>query len=91
MADETSFPRLAARTRGFTLGQPRSVQVSADGRRVLFLRTRGATDPVKCLWQLDAASGNESLVADPDQLLHGAQEALTPEERARRERAREAA
>ncbi|MDP9241035.1 MAG: prolyl oligopeptidase family serine peptidase [Actinomycetota bacterium] len=89
MVAELSFPRLAARTRSFTLGQPRSVRVSPDGRHVLFLRTRGGTDPVKCLWQLDPSSGAETLVADPHELLHGAEEDLTPEERARRERARE--
>ncbi|MEP6697272.1 MAG: prolyl oligopeptidase family serine peptidase [Pseudonocardiales bacterium] len=89
MASEVSFPRLAARTRRFSLGQPRSAQVSADGARVLFLRTRSGTDPVKCLWQLDCESGAEQLLADPDTLLHGAPESLTPEEQARRERLRE--
>jgi dipeptidyl-peptidase-4 len=89
MPPEVSFPRLSARTQRFTLGQPRSARVSPDGQRVLFLRTRGSTDPVKCLWQLDAASGAERLVADPVALLEGAKESLTQEERARRERLRE--
>ncbi|MBO0513946.1 S9 family peptidase, partial [Streptomyces beijiangensis] len=33
------FPRQFARTRRFTLGAPRDFTVSADGERVLFLRS----------------------------------------------------
>lgn len=81
-----SFPRQHARTRGFTLGRPRNVTVSADGSRVCFLRSRAGDDPVTCLWALDPATGDERLVAT------GADDVdLTAEERARRERARETA
>ncbi len=90
MAAEDSYPRLAARTRSFTLGRPRSVQVSPDGRQVLFLRSRSGTDPVRCLWRLDVDSGTEHVVADPGDLLLGTGESLTRQERARRERLREA-
>ena len=31
----------------------------------MFLRSRGGTDPVTCLWTLDLATGDERLVADP--------------------------
>ncbi|MGH3744905.1 MAG: DPP IV N-terminal domain-containing protein [Mycobacteriales bacterium] len=82
----TSFPRLAARTQGFTLGAPRSF-LAADGR-VLFLRSRGGEDPVTCLWVLD--DDGERLVCDP-LLLDVADDDLPPEERARRERTRERA
>jgi len=85
-----SFPRRQARTRRFTLGAPRGITISPDGERVAFLRTRGGTDPVTCLWTLDAATGEERLAADP-RLLDGADEDLPPEERARRERTREQA
>ncbi|HEV8220851.1 MAG TPA: prolyl oligopeptidase family serine peptidase [Streptosporangiaceae bacterium] len=84
-----SFPRQNARTRHFTLGAPRSFQVSPDGRRVIFLRSQGGTDPVTCLWQLDTATGQEELVADPAALGAGHDE--DPAERARRERSREQA
>ncbi|GAA3199593.1 S9 family peptidase [Actinocorallia longicatena] len=85
-----SFPRQSARTRRFTLGAPRGVTISPDGAYALFLRSRGGTDPVTCLWKLDLSSGEESLLADP--LALGVDEANLPaEERARRERAREAA
>ena len=86
-----SFPRRQARTRRFTLGTPRGVALSPDGARVAFLRSRGGTDAVTCLWSLDVATGQERLVADPRTLEAGSDEDLPPEERARRERAREQA
>ncbi|HEY6707746.1 MAG TPA: prolyl oligopeptidase family serine peptidase [Actinomycetota bacterium] len=90
-ADPSAFPRRHARTRGFTLGRPRGFQVGADGARVAFLRSAGGDDPVNRLWVLELASGAERLVADPATLLGDAAEDLPPEERARRERARERA
>ena len=86
-----SFPRRQARTRRFTLGAPRGVTLSPDGTRVAFLRSRGGTDAVTCLWSLDLATGEERVVADPRTLDTGGDEDLPPEERARRERAREQA
>lgn len=87
-----SFPRQSARTQRFTLGEPRTVTVSGDGATILFLRSRGPTDPVNCLWAVDAATGAERLLADPHELLGAADEGdLPPEERARRERLREGA
>jgi dipeptidyl-peptidase-4 len=89
MADE-SFPRQQARTRRFTLGAPRAFSISPDGQKVLFLRTRSGSDPVTCLWETHAETGEERLVADPREL--GADdENVPPEERARRERVRETA
>jgi len=85
-----SFPRQAARTIGFTLGAPRSFHLSPDGQKVVFLRSRGGTDPVTCLHVLDLASGEERLIADPVQISK-AGAADDPIEKARRERARERA
>jgi dipeptidyl-peptidase-4 len=85
-----SFPRQQARTRRFTLGVPRAFQVSPDGERVIFLRSKAGDDPVTCLWELNLASGEERLVADP-RALGADEENLPPEERARRERVRESA
>ena len=85
-----SFPRQQARTQRFTLGTPRAFQISPDGTRVTFLRTKGGEDPVTCLWEADAATGAERLVADPA-ALGADEEQLSPEERARRERVRETA
>src|ERR1700691_6661967 len=85
-----SFPRQQARTRGFRLGVPRAFQVSADGDRVTFLRSRAGDDPVTCLWEADTVTGAERLIADP-RALGADEENLPPEERARRERVRETA
>jgi dipeptidyl-peptidase-4 len=89
MTDD-SFPRQQARTRRFTLGTPRAYSISPDGRKVLFLRTRSGNDPVTCLWEADADTGEERVLADPRQ-LGSDEENLPPEERARRERVRETA
>ncbi|WP_281690157.1 S9 family peptidase [Pseudonocardia thermophila] len=86
-----SFPRRQARTRGFTLGAPRTFTVSPDGGRVVFLRSKGGTDPVTCLWTLDLETGEERLVVDPGELGRASDADLPPEEKARRERAREQA
>lgn len=83
-----SFPRLAARTQRFTLGEPRSITVTPDGSRVLFIRTASGTDRTGALWEFDVDSGNERVLADPAALLDGGEE-LSAAERARRERARE--
>jgi dipeptidyl-peptidase-4 len=91
-----TFPRQQARTRHFSLGAPRSFQVSADGRRIAFLRSKGGSDPVTCLWTLDlpadagpAGHDSERLVVDP--VTIGAGQDEPEEERARRERSREQA
>ncbi|MGW3038720.1 prolyl oligopeptidase family serine peptidase [Kitasatospora sp. NPDC001159] len=63
-----SFPQQLARTRRFTLGAPVQPEPTADGSTVLFLRSRGGTDPLTCLWALDTATGAELLVADPSAL-----------------------
>jgi dipeptidyl-peptidase-4 len=94
MVVDDSFPRQYARTQRLTLGEPRNLHVSADGRRVTFLRSKAGDDPVNCLWTMDVATGDEKLVADPVQLL-GIDDSdiaqLPDEERARRERMRESA
>jgi dipeptidyl-peptidase-4 len=89
MADD-SFPRQQARTRRFTLGQPRAFTISPDGQKILFLRTKAGDDPVTCLWEADAGTGQERLLADP-RALGSDEENLPPQERARRERVRESA
>ncbi|MFC8432681.1 prolyl oligopeptidase family serine peptidase [Streptomyces sp. NPDC057253] len=84
-----SFPRRHARTQRFTLGAPRAFTVAPDGSRVVFLRSNSGTDKANSLWVLDTADGGERVAADPRALLGGAEERLSPEERARRERSRE--
>lgn len=86
-----SFPRRFAATQRFTLGEPRNLTVSPDGQRVVFARSTGGDDPVNRLWVLDVATGAERLVVDPAALESGDLTELPPQERARRERAREGA
>lgn len=89
-APDDTFPRQNARTLRFSLGRPRSFHVAEDGSTVLFVRSASGTDRVGRLWRWTPEDGEVQLV-DPAQLLAGAHEELSPEERARRERAREAA
>ncbi|MGA5192035.1 prolyl oligopeptidase family serine peptidase [Streptomyces exfoliatus] len=88
-----SFPRQHARTQRFTLGVPRAFSISPDGERVVFVRSASGTDRSHRLWVLDLpADGGapvERVAADPEVLLAGAEEELSPQERARRERSRE--
>jgi dipeptidyl-peptidase-4 len=88
-----SFPRQHARTRRFTLGVPRDATVAPDGRRVLFLRAASGEDPRTSLWELDRGDGppTERCVVDVGDLREVGEDDLPPEERARRERAREMA
>src|SRR5215469_15199562 len=83
------LPRQLARTRRFRLGAPSQFTASADGSTVFFLRSRGGTDPVNCLWALDVATATEQLLADPLVLLAGRGEELSQQEQIRRERARQ--
>jgi dipeptidyl-peptidase 4 len=82
-----SFPRQAARTRRFTLGEPRSFTFGKG--HVLFLRAMAGDDPRTGLWALDLNGGGERLVVDPRTL--GGDADLPTAERARRERVRETA
>ena len=81
-----SFPRQKARTRGFTLGAPRTFRIADDGSRVAFIRSRSGNDPEGCLWVLDVDSGEERSIFDP---ATAGEEHPTQEERDRRERMRE--
>ncbi len=84
----STFPSQCARTRRFTLGQPRAFTVASDGSRVLFLRSRSGTDPLTSLYRYDVASAAEVLLADPGRISLGPAE-LPEAERRRRERVRE--
>jgi dipeptidyl-peptidase 4 len=88
MSAPESFPRQSARTRRFSLGEPRSVTICAEGRRLLFLRAMSGSDPRTGLWCLDLPDGEERLVVDP---TAEPEAELPAQERARRERVRETA
>jgi dipeptidyl-peptidase 4 len=88
---DVSYPRLSARTLRFTLGAPRTFSIAPDGSRVVFLRAPSGTDRGTELWSYDVAERLERRIADPAALLSADAEDLSPAERARRERTREAA
>ena len=77
-------------TQRFTLGAPRTITIGRDGRHILFCRSTSGDDPVNRLWVVDLPDPEPRLLVDPVTLLGSADVELTAEERARRERAREA-
>ncbi|MHC4416432.1 MAG: S9 family peptidase, partial [Planctomycetota bacterium] len=89
-ADETPDPDFLeqyAATYRFRLGRPTSIKPTPDGRAVLFLRS-GPRSFEHALYEYDVGTARERLVVTAQALLRGAEETLTPEERARRERKR---
>jgi dipeptidyl-peptidase 4 len=84
---DTTFLKQYAETRGFMLGRPQKPKVSPDGKTVLFLRADPKAPKMK-LFEFEVASGKTKELLSPEMLLKGADENLTPEEKARRERQR---
>ncbi|MBY0230309.1 MAG: prolyl oligopeptidase family serine peptidase [Gemmataceae bacterium] len=84
---DTSYLKDHAQTRGFMLGRPVRPRVTPDGKHVLFLRS----EPRKAkmaLFEFDLATGKTRQLLTPEALLKGAEEKLSAEEKARRERQR---
>jgi dipeptidyl-peptidase-4 len=86
-APPADFLRTLAETRNFTLGRPVEPRLTPDGKSVLFLRAQ-ARQASMSLFELDVQSGTTRTLLTPEQLLRGAEEQLSAEERARRERMR---
>jgi dipeptidyl-peptidase-4 len=84
---DTSYLKDHAETRGFMLGRPMRAQPTPDGKAVLFLRSK-AREPRMRLYEFDVAGRKTRELLTPEQVLKGAEENLTPEEKARRERQR---
>lgn len=89
MTDAVDEITLLQRTHRYTLGEPRSFAISADGSSLLFLRAPGPHEAALSLWHVDVTSGAERLVCDPVALGAGGDD----DEAVRqwRERARESA
>jgi dipeptidyl-peptidase-4 len=81
------YLRQHALTRGFLLGRPVKPKPTPDGKSVLFLRGEARSPKLK-LYEFDLASQQTRELLSPDTILKGAEESLTPEEKARRERQR---
>jgi dipeptidyl-peptidase-4 len=69
------------------LGRPGKSVPTPDGKAVLFLRAQ-ARVPTLELHEFDVATGQSRVLLTPAQVLKGAEEKLSPEEKARRERMR---
>jgi len=82
----SNFPYEFAETRGYSLGSPKNLLPTEDGRTVLFLRAR-PRDATQSLWEADLATGQIRELLRPDALKSGP-EVLSVEESARRERQR---
>ena len=90
-AESLTFPRLHARTQRFTLGEPRTVEVTATGTRILFLRSRHGQDPINCSLGRRRGDRRGAPARRPRDAHRRRSSALPPDELARRERTREAA
>ena len=84
---ESSFLEQYAATRRFSLGRPRAIKVTPNGSAVLFLRSE-AESFVQNLYEFDTATGRERQLLTAKEILRGADEVLSVEEKARRERMR---
>ncbi|MDJ0380216.1 prolyl oligopeptidase family serine peptidase [Streptomyces sp. G-G2] len=82
------FLRLSADTHRFTHGAPRAFSFGDDGGLLWFLRSTGPTDAFDSLWVLDTATGAETRLADPRELLPDGPGELPVAERRLRERIR---
>ena len=87
MSDSDAFLRDYAETRRFMSGRPVNPRITPDEKTVLFLRGQPRA-PVQTLFAFDVASGETKEVLTPEAILQGAEETLSAEEKARRERQR---
>lgn len=86
-AVDTTLLRTLAQTRSFQLGRPQRPLPTPDGKAVLFLRSE-ARSPKMGLFEFDVATGQTRELVTPADVLKGAEEKLSPEEKAARERMR---
>ncbi|HEY1836210.1 MAG TPA: DPP IV N-terminal domain-containing protein [Rhizomicrobium sp.] len=76
-----------AQTRSYSLGMAVHATPTPDGSAILYLRS-GPRDISQRLYEYTIATKSERELVTPESLLGGKTESLTPEEKARRERAR---
>ncbi len=84
---DTRYLHAHAQTRGFMLGRPARAKPTPDGKSVLFLRAEARVPRLR-LYEFDVATRETRELLTPEQVLKGAAEHLSPEEKARRERMR---
>src|SRR5262245_3585727 len=82
-----SYLRDHAATRGFMLGRPVKPTPTPEGKAVLFLRSEARKAQLS-LFEFEVATGKAHELLTPAKVLKGAEERLSAEEKARRERMR---
>lgn len=87
LAEDLTIDRLVASP---SINGPavQGLKLSPDGRRITFLRGKENNKSQLDLWEVDVATGTATLLVDSNVLLGGADEELSEEEKARRERDR---
>ncbi|MCY1077806.1 S9 family peptidase [Archangium lansingense] len=86
-SESDTLLRQLAETRNFNLGRPMAVGITPGEETVLFLRSPPASG-VSSLFAFDVATGGTRELLTPESVIAGAEETLSPEEKARRERMR---
>src|SRR5262249_22132688 len=84
---DTRYLRDHAETRGFMLGRPVRPVPTPDGKAVLVLPRQSPGARLRP-YEFDVATGKTRELLTPEQVLKGAAENLSAEEKARRERMR---
>jgi dipeptidyl-peptidase-4 len=84
---DPGFLEQYASTYRFRLGRPTGIKPAPDGSAVFFLRS-GPRSFHKALYEYSVAMGRERVLLSAPMLLRGAEETITVDERARRERRR---
>jgi dipeptidyl-peptidase-4 len=82
-----TFLRQYSETRRFMSGRPGKARITPDEKTLIFLRTQ-PTSATQMLYAFDVATGETKELLTPDAILKGAEETLSVEEKARRERMR---
>ncbi len=82
-----AFLHQYAETRRFMSGRPVKPRITPDEKTILFLRAQ-PTSATQTLFAFDVATGETKELLTPALILQGAEEQLTVEEKARRERMR---
>jgi dipeptidyl-peptidase-4 len=82
-----TFLRQFSETRRFMSGRPVKPRITPDEKTILFLRAQ-PTSATQTLFAFDVATGETKELLTPEIILKGAEETLSVEEQARRERQR---
>ncbi|MES2885334.1 MAG: DPP IV N-terminal domain-containing protein [Pseudomonadota bacterium] len=84
---DPQFSKDSTETQKYSLGRPTALRFTPDGSQLFFLRS-GPRDATRRLYVFDTATAQTRELITPQQLLGSADEVLSKEEKARRERLR---